>query len=125
MQFFNESPSRWRRKSSTAISFSFFLQVYVLDGVFVGANDYGFLVKAMLVAAMLGTPLLLAVQPFDLGLVRLWSCEGEQLLSLCQSNFQPMSILLVLRSVPDYEMRLSVVLVRSLLDKSVCQLLGS
>jgi len=46
-----------------------YLQVYVLDGVFVGANDYTYLVKAMLVAAMLGTPLLLAVQPMNLGLV--------------------------------------------------------
>lgn len=46
-----------------------YLQVYVLDGVFVGANDYAFLVKAMLVAAMLGTPLLLAVQPLNWGLV--------------------------------------------------------
>lgn len=43
--------------------------MYVLDGVFVGANDYNYLVKAMVVAAMLGTPLLLAVQPLNLGLV--------------------------------------------------------
>jgi len=46
--------------------------VYVLDGVFVGANDYAFLVKAMLVAAMLGTPLLLAVQPLNWGLEGVW-----------------------------------------------------
>lgn len=45
-------------------------QVYVLDGVFVGANDLRFLVKAMLAAAGFGTPLLLAVQPLNLGLVR-------------------------------------------------------
>ena len=46
--------------------------MYVLDGVLVGANDYGFLVKAMTLVAGGAAALLLSLQPLGLGLWGVW-----------------------------------------------------
>eukprot|EP00798_Chlamydomonas_sp_ICE-L_P016327 gene16328-22517_t len=46
--------------------------VYVLDGVFVGASDFQFLVAAMALASSSTAVLLLAIEPLGLGLEGVW-----------------------------------------------------
>jgi MATE family multidrug resistance protein len=46
--------------------------VFVWDGVFLGAGDFGFLAVAMVGAALVGVGVLLAVIPLEWGLVGVW-----------------------------------------------------
>lgn len=50
--------------------------VYVLDGVMVGASDFGFLAGAMVLAAATAAGLLLGVEPLGLGLPGVWGALG-------------------------------------------------
>jgi len=46
--------------------------VFVWDGIYMGAEDFGYLAKAMLVSAVGAAILLFLVQPMDWGLAGVW-----------------------------------------------------